>query len=158
MSGAAEIAASPGPATAAAMPAPAEASPPANPPPVAANPAGATEPPTAEAPPTEITGSVRPEIGAKEAVAPPPSAKAPQAKKATPQAKKKIAKPVRKAPARRVVKRVAPKPPQPTDSFSNWSTTTQQPARQSNWQASPAVEPGVTVGRRAPARLRPRVN
>jgi hypothetical protein len=106
----------------------------------------------------EITGSVRPEIGAKEAVQPPPLAKAPQAKKAPPPAKKKIAKPVRKAPVRRVVKRVAPKPAQPTESFSNWSTTTQQPGRQSNWQTNPAVEPAATATRRAAARPKPRLN
>jgi hypothetical protein len=77
----------------------------------------------------ETTGAVKPNITAREAAAPPRSG-------APPKIKKKIARPavVRKPQVRRVVRRVAPKPAQPIDSFSTWNPGSPQPSRQPSWQ------------------------
>jgi hypothetical protein len=138
--GPAETARAPSDAGPAATPEPAEqarvqspSAPPAAASPLASPLAPSSETPTADVPPpVETTGAVKPNITAQEA-APPRRSVAP------PKIKKKVTQPVvvRKPQVRRVVRRVAPKPAQPTDSFSTWNPGSSQPSRQSNWQLNP---------------------
>jgi hypothetical protein len=125
----AEITGSPDPAAAAAPP-PADAASTATATPVDASPAAAADAPPTAAGPREATGSIKPDIGAKKAARPRHAATAP--KHIT-----KVAKPVRRPAARRAVRRVVPQPTtQSAYSYSNWSTTNAQWARQPAWQTS----------------------